>query len=286
METPPPRRAGSLLLRVFTASALLPFLLVVVWIHSLAFAALLFIVAFFATWELCRMAKKWGRVTVFLASAPISMLLVVLGMLLLSLSDFAALSFGALLAALAVASAAFLLFSPRARGSSGDILAMQSIAFVIGAPLYHAAVMRAMPDGLYWILYLFAVTFATDTCAYFVGRAFGSAKLAPSISPNKTWEGAVGGLAGAIGMGGLFGWIEPPPVGGAVWMLGASAILGAIGQLGDLYMSKLKRLADMGDSSALIPGHGGFLDRMDSLMFNVLALAYLKLPFIVAMFGA
>ncbi|MCH7483458.1 MAG: phosphatidate cytidylyltransferase [Chloroflexi bacterium] len=119
----------------------------------------------------------------------------------------------------------------------------------------------------------FTLTFATDTGAYAVGKLVGRHKMAPRISPGKTWEGAAGGLVAGTGatvaLVAVLGPIETA--------LAAAALLGAgiaiAGQAGDLAESWLKRLAGAKDSGTLIPGHGGILDRMDSL-FPVFPLVY------------
>jgi phosphatidate cytidylyltransferase len=119
------------------------------------------------------------------------------------------------------------------------------------------------------VLWVFAVTWATDICAYFAGRTIGGPKLAPRISPNKTWAGLVGGMAGAA----LFGaavafWFEMEP-----FFLWSGAAMGAIAQAGDLYESWEKRRAGVKDSGRLLPGHGGVLDRLDGLLAVSLATA-------------
>lgn len=152
-------------------------------------------------------------------------------------------------------------------------LVLLAIAYVV---LPFTALIRLRIDdaGLEWTAMAFLVTFATDTSAYAVGRAMGRRKLAPSISPGKTWEGAVGGLIGAaaaaVALVALLGGIESR-------LLPAVALGLAIGlaaQAGDLLESKVKRMADAKDSGRLIPGHGGLFDRLDSLV-PVFPLVYL-----------
>jgi len=107
------------------------------------------------------------------------------------------------------------------------------------------------------------LTWVYDTTAYFAGRAWGRRKLAPSLSPGKTWEGAVAGLAATVAVGlslGAMAGIDPV-VGGA-----ASALAAALAQAGDLVESALKRFAGVKDAGSVIPGHGGVLDRFDSLL--------------------
>ena len=112
---------------------------------------------------------------------------------------------------------------------------------------------------------------ATDTAGYFAGRVLGGPKLAPSISPGKTWSGAIAGWIAAAAVGLLFELMAG--ISGAVW---ASVALSAASQLGDLAESRLKRWADVADSSSLIPGHGGVLDRFDGMTTaSIAALALL-----------
>jgi phosphatidate cytidylyltransferase len=113
------------------------------------------------------------------------------------------------------------------------------------------------------LLWLLAVVWASDITAYAVGRTLGGPKLAPRLSPNKTWSGAVGGLAGAA----LAGWGAAALTGGAVLLVVAvSLALGVAAQVGDLVESLAKRHFGVKDSSGLIPGHGGVLDRLDSAL--------------------
>lgn len=140
-------------------------------------------------------------------------------------------------------------------------LAPMYIGLPLGAVVWTR--MTAGPEGLTWLLVVIAVS---DSAQYYTGRAAGRHKLAPQVSPAKTVEGAVGGLvmAGVAGAA-LAGWGLPQagPLTGAI--LGVA--LGAAGIAGDLFESLLKRSAGVKDSSALIPGHGGVLDRIDSYLF-------------------
>ncbi|MXW23718.1 MAG: phosphatidate cytidylyltransferase [Chloroflexi bacterium] len=145
-------------------------------------------------------------------------------------------------------------------------------AWWLGAVMYvgvlgaHWVLLRDIDDGRLWVLVLLGVTFATDTGAYAVGRLLGSHLMAPVISPGKTWEGFAGGyvagIAAAIGIP-LALDLDPGPV---VLALSA-ATLPVAAVIGDLAESALKRRIGVKDTSALLPGHGGLLDRMDSLLF-------------------
>jgi len=117
-------------------------------------------------------------------------------------------------------------------------------------------------DGLELLLWVFIVTWATDIGAYFVGRAFGQRKLAPSISPNKTVAGLYGGVAAATLLGGA--WVLYRDLNHALIIL--APIFAATAQAGDLFESWMKRRAGVKDSGNWLPGHGGLLDRLDGMM--------------------
>ena len=128
--------------------------------------------------------------------------------------------------------------------------------------------------GRSWLLFALLVTFAVDTGAYLVGRAVGSRAMAPSISPNKTWEGSVGGFASAVAAALVLGQVFDLSI--PVWQqVVIGAVVGVVAQWGDLVESKLKRLADVKDAGSIIPGHGGLLDRLDSILLTLPAVYYL-----------
>jgi phosphatidate cytidylyltransferase len=124
--------------------------------------------------------------------------------------------------------------------------------------------------------FFFLILMGSDTGAYFAGRAFGRHKLAPKISPGKTWEGAVGGLAASLLMAVLAHyWFFPELSLRAALPL--AAVLNVLGVVGDLTESALKRGANAKDAANILPGHGGFLDRLDSLLFNAPVIYYFAL---------
>ena len=147
----------------------------------------------------------------------------------------------------------------------GDFVLTIVPVLYIALPLATIVLLRQGTAGLQWMILAFAATFALDTGAYASGRLLGKHKMAPSISPGKTWEGAAGGLLASIGA-----TIALAMLLGDLMTISQAAFLGfgigIIGQLGDLAESKLKRLAKVKDSGILIPGHGGLLDRLDSLV--------------------
>jgi phosphatidate cytidylyltransferase len=133
-----------------------------------------------------------------------------------------------------------------------------------------------LTPGPGWLYFICAVTWMQDAIAYFAGKSYGRHLMTPNLSPKKTWEGAAGGMAGAILGGVLAAWIcgLPIPLWAAV-LLGVAG--GIIGPLGDLAESMIKRQAGLKDAGSLIPGHGGLLDRVDSFIFTVPVLYYLIL---------
>jgi len=115
------------------------------------------------------------------------------------------------------------------------------------------------------VLFLFLVVWASDIGAYLAGRLLGGPKLLPAVSPNKTWSGALGGLAAAMAVGaGAALLVEPR--GAVLWAALVAALLGVVAQMGDLLESWIKRRFRVKDSSGLIPGHGGLLDRLDGVL--------------------
>src|SRR6185503_2143938 len=129
------------------------------------------------------------------------------------------------------------------------------------------------PLSAHLLSFFFLVLMGSDVGAYYTGRALGKRKLAPSISPGKTWEGAVGGILAALAMAALahFRFFRELPL---KYMLPLAAIMAILGILGDLAESALKRGAGAKDAANILPGHGGILDRLDSLLFNAPLIYY------------
>lgn len=132
--------------------------------------------------------------------------------------------------------------------------------------LGHLVLLRQLPDGREWIFMTLLTVMACDSFAYFTGMNFGKRKLYPAVSPNKSIEGGLGGLLGAVVAVLLAKVIFLPQIGYVEGIL-FGLLLGCAGQIGDLFESLLKRACGVKDSGKLIPGHGGLLDRLDSLLF-------------------
>ena len=143
-------------------------------------------------------------------------------------------------------------------------------ALYVGAPVGALALLRAAPEGAPLVIMIVAANALGDTAAYYTGRAIGKRKLSPAISPNKTVEGFFGGVAGAVLGAVAVQLVLAPPL-GMGHAVAAGLLAGLIGPVGDLVESAIKRANGVKDSGSLIPGHGGVLDRVDSLLFSASA---------------
>jgi phosphatidate cytidylyltransferase len=171
--------------------------------------------------------------------------------------------------------------SPADKPLAAAAVTMLAVAYTGVLPAFLVAIRHNQhPErswaGTWLVFFPLAVTWVCDTAAMFGGRAFGGPKLAPVISPGKTWSGSAAGVLGGLVVAPIFAALILPRVGVAVplWqLLVIAGILSVVGQVGDLAESLLKREAGVKDSSHLIPGHGGVLDRFDSLYFVIPAAA-------------
>jgi phosphatidate cytidylyltransferase len=226
--------------------------LAVAWTGGIVFAAFWWIVSVVVLWE-------WERIVTreWLA------LRVAVGALVLAVAALMALHNRPLLAvlALAAAAAAVAFAGPQRRAWSG------AGALYAGALVVSLGLLQASPIyGLPAILWLFAIVWGADVAAYFAGRAIGGPRLWPSVSPGKTWSGAIAGaLAGAaLGLALSLILVPGPLRIGPVFGLGLAAAV--VSELGDLFESAVKRRFGVKDSSHIIPGHGGLMDRLDSFI--------------------
>lgn len=173
-------------------------------------------------------------------------------------------AFAAVLVAMCVVVLGFNAPAPHVPGSAAAALFP---SLYLGVPLGLLAVVRESrgPEAVLFVIFLVIVS---DTAQFYVGSTFGKRRLAPAVSPKKSVEGALGGLVAAAAMAAAFGHVAWPSLGPA-WLAGLGLVMAGLGIAGDLFESLLKRSADVKDSSHLIPGHGGILDRIDSLLLVV-----------------
>jgi phosphatidate cytidylyltransferase len=160
------------------------------------------------------------------------------------------------------------------RGKPGFWLwGLAGIAYAAGMYLAVQLLRGSAAFGLVAILFLFAIVWATDICAYFAGRAIGGPRLAPRISPKKTWSGMIGGLVGGVLAGLILLAAMGRPVQPVHALVALALSLAAVG--GDLFESAFKRRFQVKDSGSLIPGHGGFMDRLDGFVTAAILAAVL-----------
>jgi phosphatidate cytidylyltransferase len=257
---------SNLALRLLSAGLAIPFLVFVVWYpHPLPVWGLIFVATAVGLWE-------WGSITQPGRPVVERLFGIALGVLV-----SAAMIFGGRAALLgALTAVTFLGFSwflfrhgdlPTVGARLGTTLAG---VLYVGVLLTFVALLKQRPDGVHgeWVFLTMTLTWFGDTGAYFAGRALGRHKLYPAISPGKTVEGACGGLLGSMlavviaklwYLSGTLAW----------WDCVALAIpAGALGQIGDLCESMIKRAYGVKDSGTIMPGHGGILDRVDALIFS------------------
>lgn len=247
----------NLWLRVASAAILAPLAIGAAWFGDWPFTMFWGLAAIAVWWEWIGVVEPSGR-NVLLATGVCA--LVLQGVLF----ETGNLSIAIMIVALGVL--------------AGIVTAGKQAPVVAGGVVYASAlllatvIVRADPKyGFAAIVFLYAIVWGTDIGGYFAGRAFGGPKLAPAISPKKTWSGAIGGtiaaVAAAIAIGEIFSIRNPIMIGVVALVLSAAS------QCGDLFESWLKRRFDVKDASGLIPGHGGVMDRLDGFIFAVVAAA-------------
>jgi len=256
---------SSLLKRVLSAVVLLPTVLFFLFKGGWWFLALILIVMTLATWEYVRMLHhhKYRPPYTFAILTVWAILLA----FFLSNPGYLQPAFAILL----FASLSWHVLWDRTPTPVENWLLPLAGALYIGWTGGHMLLLRALPRGAYRLFVVFGTTWLADTGAYFVGRAWGVHRMSPRLSPKKTWEGLVGGVAVAT-VGGLL----LTGLGKLGWMHGAllGLLLSTLTPLGDLGVSMIKRQVGVKDSSSLITGHGGIMDRIDSLLFAGVVVYY------------
>ena len=260
----PPADSSTLRKRVVSALILVLVTLGAAFRGPLAWAVLVGVMGALMAWEWARLCSN-GRLT---RAGMGTMLIAPAAVTAAAIEDVGA--------GLIVVAAGTLLVAAAGRlepASNSNWLAL-GVPY-IGLPCLALGWLRAMPEhGLLTLLWVLGLVWATDTGAYIAGRKIGGPKLAPRISPNKTWAGLFGGMA-AAGLVGLGLSVVVPDV--SPWLaMPLGAVLAVVEQIGDLFESAVKRRFGAKDSSNLIPGHGGVLDRVDGLLTVSLAVSALS----------
>ncbi len=256
--------------RVLSAVILIPLVALLAWLGGWWFTLFIAFYAGVTAWELLRLVGMNDF------AQPVTWLGVVLAVLLVAEGGWPTdpwrlqgVLVGMILLGLVIA-----LFLNRPRAGT-DMLLTLAAGVYLGMTLRFVALMRLREEGLMWLLVMAITVWVMDSGAYFTGRALGRHKLWPRISPKKTWEGFLGGwIAGIVVAAVLTPWLIPGMSGWQGGILGL--VIGVVGPLGDLSESLFKRQVGAKDSSQLIPGHGGFFDRIDSFIF-VAPVVYLLL---------
>ena len=249
-----------LLTRVLSALILLPIVLGVIWIGGCPFDSLLSLLLCLSAIEFCHLMQRGGfRPPVFFS------IVLILSFVIDAMQPEAQLLQPAIAAGL-LGSLTWQLFHRQGVPAVDWALAIAG-GLYLGIAGASGAALRQLPHGERWLLLVLTGTWLADSGAYFVGSRLGRHKMTPTLSPRKSWEGLIGGIIFGIGLNPIVaGWFGLPPIHGAV--LGAFGA--TLGVLGDLAISMVKRQVGAKDSGRLIPGHGGALDRLDSILFTLI----------------
>ena len=282
MDSSRPAGAGNLVRRVGFAVVAIPLALAVIWFGGLPLTFLLAVTGALGARELFDLAARQGiqaaRTFGFVSAAAVAPLtyaaLVAPDVRVWLVPAWPYLAALWLIALLTWALAAR---APAEKPLEAASVTMLAVAYTSGLPAFLILIRHSQFAEKSWaaawlVFFPLVVTWVCDTAAMFGGRMLQGPKLAPSISPGKTRSGAAAGVVGALLVAPIFGAIVFPRVGIDVplWqLLAVAAVLSVIGQIGDLVESLMKREAGVKDSSHLIPGHGGVLDRFDSLYFVI-----------------
>jgi phosphatidate cytidylyltransferase len=257
-------------LRLITAFVGMPIVLAVAWVGGWWAFAVAALIALLAIYELHMMMLHEGYHPLVLVSGALSVLFMLAAML--PQQRLPLLEIGLSVALLA--SFPFLFLRKSLEGAMLDWSLTLAIAFYVGWPMSLLLALRGyqtgLGTGLWWLFVLFGGVWGFDTGAFFAGHFWGRHKLAPRISPGKTWEGVFGGLIFAVAAAVLFAGL---PL-GVPWYLAVllGILVGGAAVLGDLAESLIKRQTHVKDSGQFFPGHGGVLDRIDSLLFAILVI--------------
>jgi len=281
---------GELASRLIVAAIGIPMAVIIIYGGGWYLGTMMVLASGVSAAEYYSMAAARGSKPLRWVGIPLAMALPAFATVYPTYQDFSQMAFALVLAAVLLAMAVSLWL----RWPDGQPLVAAATtvtgAVYTGGTLSFWILLRALPeqssmaatafDGAVLLIFPIWVTWLGDSFAYGFGTRFGKSKLIKSVSPKKTILGSVGGLAGAVAVGALYSWLwlSSVPVCGLSLLAaaGVSGLIASVGQIGDLAESVIKREAGVKDSSNLLPGHGGALDRLDALYFTV--------PFTYALF--
>lgn len=258
----PANQFRDLVPRIASAAVMLPAAGFLIWHGGQAFALAVVVMCGWMAWELGLLARA---ATVFDKFLLVAVELVPVALVALVATDQGLIAVPAVVAVL-VGIRVLL-------GRDISWTGIVGVAYIAAAGIAAIWLRRGDGGGDVWILLLLVVV-ASDVSAYIVGRVVGGPKLAPAISPKKTWSGSIGALAGSASAAAVFGMAATLPI---LPMIGAAILVSIASQMGDLLESWAKRRAGVKDSGSIIPGHGGALDRLDGFLFATPILACIVL---------
>lgn len=256
--TPAEQGARNLLMRVLAAVVLAPIAIIIAWLGGWLWALLVMLatIGLYLEWlTIVGLVREWRATVPGVAALAIAGICLIAGRL-----DAALIALGIGLVAVAV-------LSPERRSWSAT-----GFVYAAAAEIASVLVRQDAANGFAALFFVLLVVWAADIGGYFAGRGIGGPKLWPRVSPKKTWAGAIGGFIGSLAVAGIFAAVG---AGKAGHLLGLGAFLSVISQLGDLFESAVKRRFGVKDSSHIIPGHGGLLDRLDGFVAAVVVAAIL-----------
>lgn len=251
--------------RILTALSGIPLLIVAIWFSEPEYAFPLFTV-FTCLWGLMA-AYEFYKITAISKILPLAIFGIIWAVLFIIRPHFADIPYYPV-----VIASTFLLPVPILLAGRKEKDIVNIWAWTVAGVLYVGLLLSYLVElrleaGRNWVFLVVFATFGSDTMAYFIGKAIGRHKMAPRISPNKTWEGAAAGVVGAVAVSLMFTISWPLQLQFNFWqavLLGV--LISVFGQLGDLLESLFKRYTGVKESGNLMPGHGGLLDRMDSIV--------------------
>jgi len=261
--------------RILTTLVVLPLFVAAAWFGGWWFTALVALFGLCAAGEFYRLVSKAKTPT--MTRFGLAFVLLLIASPNLSYGDFATKQICILVLGIVISLVWLLFLRQKEMAFSSWVWSLGGVIY-LGLLFSHAVALRGVTYGRNWVFFAIITNSCSDAAAYFIGRAWGRHHLAPNISPKKTWEGATGGIIGAVIAGVALSYLLNFPqefgLGQAIFL---SVLVSLAGQSGDLVESLFKRNMGAKESGNLLPGHGGVLDRIDSHIFVSVLLYYYAL---------